>query len=157
MTERSVVHATFVIERSYDAPPARVFAACSDPAAKKRWFVGPENWDKSDYRLDFRVGGEETTSGGAEGGPLHKYWATIRDIVPDRRIVSTYEMAMDDTRTSVSVATVELMAEGNGTRLIFTEQGAYFDGLDKPEWREQGTRDLFDKLGAALARETASA
>jgi uncharacterized protein YndB with AHSA1/START domain len=157
MTERFVVHATFVIERTYEAPPARVFAACSDPATKKRWFVGPENWDKSDYQLDFRVGGHETNSGGAEGGPLHTYRTTIQDIVADRRIVSTYEMAMDETRTSVSVATVELMSEGSGRQLIFTEQGAYFDGLDKPEWREQGTRDLFDKLGAELAREPANA
>ena len=32
MTERSVTHATFVIERTYDATPARVFAAWADPA-----------------------------------------------------------------------------------------------------------------------------
>ena len=32
MTERSVTHATFVVERSYDASPARVFAAFAEPA-----------------------------------------------------------------------------------------------------------------------------
>jgi uncharacterized protein YndB with AHSA1/START domain len=42
VTDRSVTHATFVVERSYDAPPARVFAAWADPEAKARWFASPE-------------------------------------------------------------------------------------------------------------------
>jgi uncharacterized protein YndB with AHSA1/START domain len=157
MTDRSVTHASFVIERTYDAPPARVVAACSDPAIKKRWFVGPENWERSDYQLDFRVGGQETNSGGAEGGPTFTYRATIQDIVPDERIVSTYEMAMDGKRISVSVATLELAPEGSGTKLILTEQDAFLDGLDKVEFREQGTKELLDKLGALLAKEPANA
>jgi uncharacterized protein YndB with AHSA1/START domain len=36
MTDRSVTHSTFVVERSYDASPARVFAAWADPGAKAR-------------------------------------------------------------------------------------------------------------------------
>jgi hypothetical protein len=41
VTERSVTHDTFVVERSYPASPARVFAAWADPAAKARWFASP--------------------------------------------------------------------------------------------------------------------
>ena len=33
MTDRSVVHATFAIERFYDAPPSQVFAALQRAAA----------------------------------------------------------------------------------------------------------------------------
>ena len=44
MTDRSVTHSTFVVERSYDASPARVFAAWADPGAKARWFASPEEW-----------------------------------------------------------------------------------------------------------------
>ena len=157
MTDRTVTHASFAIERTYDATPARVFEACSDPAIKKRWFVGPDNWDSSDYQLDFRVGGEETVTGGAEGGPIFAYRATIQDIVTNQRIVSTYEMAMDGKRISVSVATVEVTPEGSGTRLTLTEQDAFLDGLDNVEAREHGTRELLDNLGALLARETAHA
>jgi uncharacterized protein YndB with AHSA1/START domain len=144
MTERSVVHATFVVERTYDALPARVFAAFADPAAKAVWFGG------SDHEIDFRVGGKEVNRGGPEGGPTFVFAATYRDIVPDNRIVYEYDMYAGDDRISVSLATVELRPTGRGTRLVFTEQAAFLDGLDTPEQREKGTGDLLDALGATL-------
>ena len=45
MEERSVIHHTFVIERSYAAQPERVFAAFADPAKKRRWFAEGEHHD----------------------------------------------------------------------------------------------------------------
>jgi len=57
----------------------------------------------------------------------------------------------------MSLPAVEFMPTGNGTRLIFTEQGAFLDGDDTAAQREQGTRDLLDALGAALRREVANA
>jgi uncharacterized protein YndB with AHSA1/START domain len=85
--------ATFVIERDYDAPPARAFAAWASPQAKARWFAGPDEWEKSEHKLDFRVGGRESISGGPKGGPVHHYNATYHDIVPNARIVLAYEHA----------------------------------------------------------------
>jgi uncharacterized protein YndB with AHSA1/START domain len=150
MTERSVTHATLAIERTYDATPARVFAAWADPAAKARWFAGPEGWESGGYELDFRVGGKECAVGGPPGGPIHRYDARYYDIVPDERIVYSYEMHTDDTRISVSLATVEFKPAGVGTRLIVTEQGAFLDGYDTPALREQGTIDLLDALAEEL-------
>jgi uncharacterized protein YndB with AHSA1/START domain len=151
MTERSVTHATFVVERTYDATPARVFTAFADPAIKARWFGIP-----AAYELDFRVGGREVNRGGPPGGPVYTYDARYQDIVPNERIVFTYDMHMGEARISVSLATVELKPAGNGTRLIFTEQGAFLDGLDIPAQREHGTGELFDALGAELRRSTPS-
>ena len=152
MTERSVTHATFAIERTYDAAPARVFAAWADPAAKARWFAGPDERKGGGHELDFRVGGREHVAGGPPGGPVYTFNGLYQDIVPNERIISTYEMHMDETRISVSLATVELKPAGAGTRLIYTEQGAFLDGYDNPAQREQGTRDLLDALGAELVR-----
>jgi uncharacterized protein YndB with AHSA1/START domain len=155
MTKRSTHHATFVIERTYAASPARVFNAWAEPDAKARWFVGPEGWKESGYELDFRVGGSERVAGGPPGGPVHTYEARYHDIVPDERIVSTYDMYLDDTRISVSLATVEFKPAGAGTRLVYTEQGAFLDGHDIPAQREHGTRELLDNLEAALRGEAA--
>jgi uncharacterized protein YndB with AHSA1/START domain len=152
MSERSVKHATFVIERSYDASPARVFAAWATPAAKGKWFVGPDEWEKSNHELDFRVGGRERVRGGPKGGPVHAYDACYQDIVPNERIISTYDMHLDDKRISVSLATIEFKPVGGGTRLIYTEQGVFLDGYDDPAAREHGTRALLDNLEAMLKR-----
>ncbi len=157
MTDRSVTHATFVIERDYDASPARVFAAWADPTVKARWFVGPDESVKAAHELDFRVGGRERISGGPKGGPVFTFDARYQDIVPDQRIVSTYDMYLEDTRISVSLATVELRAAGAGTRLVYTEQGAFLDGHDTPQSRERGTRELLDALGTELQRQHANA
>jgi uncharacterized protein YndB with AHSA1/START domain len=157
MAERSVTHATFVIERIYEASPARVFAAWANPAAKARWFAGPDDWEAGAYELDFRVGGRERAGGGPPGGPVHTFEARYQDIVPDQRIVCTYDMHLDETRISVSLATVEFKPVGAGTRLIYTEQAAFLDGYDNPAQREQGTRDLLDALDAELNRQSAIA
>jgi uncharacterized protein YndB with AHSA1/START domain len=152
MTERSVTHATFCIERVYDAQPARVFAAWADPKAKAAWFTGQAS---PDYSLDFRVGGREVTRGGSPGGAVYGYEATYQDIVTDQRIVYAYVMDKDGARISASVTTVEFEPAGGGTRVRLTEQGVYLDGGDKPEIRQGGIEAQFDALGAALSRANA--
>jgi uncharacterized protein YndB with AHSA1/START domain len=150
MTERSTEHATFVVERTYDAAPSRVFAAWAEPAAKQRWFSGPDGWDQPEYSLDFRIGGREISRVGTTGEPTYTYDAYYHDIVRNERIVYAYTMDRDDTRISVSVATVEFEPAGTGTRLIFTEQDVFLDGHDKVEYREQGTKSLLNGLDEAL-------
>jgi uncharacterized protein YndB with AHSA1/START domain len=151
MTERSVTHSTFVIERVYSAAPARVFNSFADPNAKAKWFGGPPDWDQGKVEMDFRVGGREVNDGGPKGGPWSTFNALYQDIVPDERIIYTYEMTLDGKRISVSVATIEFRPEGSGTRLKLTEQGVYLDGFDNPDLREKGTRDLLEALGKSLA------
>jgi uncharacterized protein YndB with AHSA1/START domain len=148
MTERSVKHATFAIERTYDASPARVFAAWAQPESKARWFLEAD----AEFELDFRVGGREFSRGGLPDGSVYTFEGRYQDIVPDERIVYAYDMHLDDRRISVSLATVELKPDGERTRLVFTEQGAFLDGLDTPELREQGTGSLLEALAEELRR-----
>jgi uncharacterized protein YndB with AHSA1/START domain len=152
MSERSATHATFAIERTYDAPPARVFAAWASEAAKSQWFGSGGG---GEHELDFRVGGSEHLRAQMESD-VYTYDAVYEDIVQDERIVYTYNMHRNGERMSVSVTTVELRAAREGTDLRYTEQGVFLDGIDKPELREHGTNELLDKLAAALAREAAA-
>jgi len=146
--DRNATHATFTLERSYPAPPARVFAAWADPAAKARWFApGPG----AGHQLDFRVGGREVATGGPEGGPLMTFETLYRDIVPEQRIVYTSTLSAGADLMTVSLTTVEFTpGEGGGTRLVLTEQGAFLDGQEQPAWREQGTADQLEALAAEL-------
>jgi uncharacterized protein YndB with AHSA1/START domain len=143
---RTVTHATFKIERTYAASPARVFRAHADEAVKRRWFVEGEGWEVQHYALDFRVGGLETSRFNFRGGPPMTNDTIFMDIVPERRIVFSYWMTMGGNPISASLATVELEPVGDGTRLIFTEQGAYLDGHDDIAGREQGSRWLLEQL-----------
>jgi uncharacterized protein YndB with AHSA1/START domain len=152
MPERSVTHHTFSLDRSYDVPPSRVFAAWADQTEKRRWWAGGDD----SLELDFQIGGREVSEGTVED-MRYRYEAVYQDIVPDERIIYTYEMHLNDTRTSVSVATVELKADGDGTKLTFTEQGAFLDGLDSGELRENGTGSLLGFLDSYLAGDRTSA
>jgi uncharacterized protein YndB with AHSA1/START domain len=153
MPERSVVHSTFTIERTYDRPPARVFAAWADPALKGRWFGGGTDDKPIDLDMEFRVGGRERDRN--EAG----YEASYHEIVPDERIVFTYDLSFGGPLVSVSLATVEFHATGGGagTELTYTEHGAFFDGLDDPELRKNGTGGMLDELGRWLERQAATA
>jgi uncharacterized protein YndB with AHSA1/START domain len=154
------VHSTFTIERTYPAPPARVFAAFADPALKRRWLLDGKGLADESYSAEFHVGGFEksrfTFTGGSPGGPPPGTTmgndTVYLDIVPDRRIVFAYTMLVGDYRMSSSLATVELFPSGNGgTRLLFTEQAAFFDRSDGPQLREAGWRDLLSEVEEALA------
>jgi uncharacterized protein YndB with AHSA1/START domain len=151
MSGRSVEHATFVVERKYEASPERAFAAWADPEAKARWYVDSD----AQLELDFRVGGRESSQGIAPDGSAYSYEALFQDIVPAERIVYTYEMLLQETRISVSLATVEFTLVGDGdTRLVFTEQGAFLDGHESPARRAEGMGGLLDALGEELQSET---
>ena len=155
----TTTHASFVIERRYDAAPQRVFAAWANPVAKRAWFVEGEGWDIQSYELDFREGGRETCHfrflKGEEifGKPtMMSNETVINEIVPNERIVFTYSMDRDGVRFSVSLASVEMSAAGSGTRLMFTEHAAFFDGADGVKMREAGWQELLKNLGAFLAK-----
>jgi uncharacterized protein YndB with AHSA1/START domain len=150
MTLSTVTHDTFAIERTYGAPVAEVFRAWADPMLKARWFAGSAEALGAGYELDFRVGGREVNRGGPPGGPVYTFESEFRDIVPEQRIVYTNEMYADESRISVSVATVLFRSQDARTQLVFTEQGVFLDGHDTVAQREEGTRSLLDSLAAIL-------
>lgn len=149
MTDRSIAHGTFVLERNYPASPARVFRAWADPAIKQRWFGDGSGTQE----FDFREGGRELAKSGSGEGEF-VFDVRYEDIVENNRIIYTYYMTMGGKRISVSVAAIELFAAGSGTRMTVTEHGCFLDGLDNKDQRQRGTEGLLDALGAELARQS---
>jgi uncharacterized protein YndB with AHSA1/START domain len=159
MEHRPVIHSTFVIERSYPSKPERVFAALTDPAKKRRWFgEGGDHHDVDHYELDSRVGGKEQLKLRFKAGDSPVAGMSCvndgyyLDIIPDQRVVMASSMTIGGRCISASLVTFELVSSEAGTDLIFTHQGAFFEGADGPVMREAGWRELLENLSAELTR-----
>jgi len=152
MNREPAVFDTFDIVRTYKASPERVFTAWADPAQKRRWFVEGERWTIDSYETDFREGGVERSIFRFDDGPVITNDTVFHDIVPNRRIVSSYSMTMAGKRFSVSLSTLEFEPDpsSSGTRLRYTEQAAFFEGADGAKGRREGCAELLEKLAAEL-------
>ena len=153
-----LAHGMFTIERRYDASPERVFQAWSDPVAFRRWFVEAPGATIYDWAHDFRVGGHGggRYRFGGEDSDVGFNETVFLDIVEARRIILSYVMGREPgtgkRRDSASLATIELVADGPRTRLIYTEQGAYFgdDGGAHIPLREEGCAEMLENLAREL-------
>lgn len=154
--EHTVIHNTFVLERTYPTTAERVFEAFSDPAKKKRWYAeGSERHDAEEFMMDFRVGGSECTRYRFKEGTPFPGLAFINDgtyldIVTNQRVVMASAMVIGDRRISASLVTVELLPAGSGTNLVLTHQGAFFKGSDGPQMREEGWRKLLERMAQTI-------
>lgn len=146
----SIAHGSFRIERTYPQTPAQVFHAFADKEMVRLWRIEDPHCVVHEFSFDFRVGGSEVSRFSFGGGPEIRLDAQFQEIVPSQRIVFTYRMAMGASPMSVSLTTVELHPSGKGTRLVFVEHGAFFDGVDSAKGREEGARGLLEKLAAFL-------
>ena len=151
MTQRSVTHAIFTIERTYPHPVQRVFDAFATEEGKTKWFFGaPGEWDLLQRSFDFREGGQERLEGRWSTGRVSDFQARYLDIIPGERIVYVYEMRIDGTKISASLASLEFKAKAGGTELKVTEQGAFLDGYDDAGSREAGTAILLEQVALSL-------
>jgi uncharacterized protein YndB with AHSA1/START domain len=150
--QRSITHGSFTLERTFpNETPARVFAAFT-PQGKAKWFGGPpDEWQELKNEFEFRVGGRELVIGKHKSGVVSTFDCRYYDILDNERLVYAYEMHLGDAKISVSLATIELKAEGTSTRLTMHEDGAYLDGYDDNGGRMRGTEGLLDQLVAAVA------
>jgi uncharacterized protein YndB with AHSA1/START domain len=147
----TIHHGQFTLERTYRATPERVYAAWSEVGARSQWFIGPEGWREMRREMDFRVGGRELVEGRKGDGRVSLYTARFHALIAARHIVFVYDMHLDEVHHSTSLATVELIAVAEGTRLRFNEQVAFLDGTTDAHGREHGTAVLLDRLSTYLA------
>jgi uncharacterized protein YndB with AHSA1/START domain len=164
MKDLKITHSSFTIEKHYRHAPEKVFDVFKDPAKKRRWMGGENNPNSAarknhgddfeiiSFEMKFSVDEFERWKFRVPGGELMRNDTRYHLIVPNRIIVFVYTMDIGDHRMSSSQNTVEFIKDGNGTKLIFTEQGVYFDGPEAAQGREQGTRDLLENLGEELDR-----
>lgn len=152
----SVAHDGFKIEKLVPQRPEKVFKAFSDPELKKKWFSPDDETERIQKEADFRVGGKDVSEFPVKheaipgGGFLCRNTTYYLDIVENHRIVFSYSMAANGKPFSASLLTVQLIAQGDGTNIVLTEQGAYFENSDGVTMREEGWQSLMDRLAAVL-------
>ncbi len=150
MTADRLFFGAFTLERRYDATPARVFRAFTDREIKQGWLGCEEVTAPVIERLDFRPGGREVSRGAGPDGAEHLFEGSYLDIVDGRRFVFAFVMHVGGKKVSASIASVEVLPDAGGSRLVFNEQGVYF-GEDGWAEREEGTAWGLDQLARWLA------
>jgi uncharacterized protein YndB with AHSA1/START domain len=147
-------------ERRYDASPAEVWSALTDPKRLARWLA--------DAELDLRVGGDYVLrfTGEDEG---QKTTGTVLAVEPERLLELTWLYPGEED----TVLRVELRPDGDGTILVLDHRGlpieaapgygggwqAHLEALEshlaaggQPDWwrRYQELRPLYEAQEAAL-------
>lgn len=135
-----------VLRRRYQVTPAEVFTACTRPDLLARW-LGPNEYDAFDVEVDLRVGGRFAFRMRGADGVLGAQ-GIYQEIVPDQRIVLTWQWiegsASNPPDRVVSLVTIELLEDGDGTRLTLIHAGL----PDQKQVSDHalGWREALDKL-----------
>lgn len=161
MEEPKVVHATFVVERSFARPPSVVFRALSEPEKVRRW-MGPDSSSTVlEFQCDVREGGSQVVR--YRMGPQSPLPGVVitnegrfQCVVPDERIVTSSTMRRNEWMFSASLVTFELLPAAQGTDMILTHQGAFFQGADGPSMRKRGWEVLVDRLADVVTGDAAT-
>jgi uncharacterized protein YndB with AHSA1/START domain len=137
---------SLTLKRRLNAPPAKVYAAWTDPAQIKRWF-GPAPVEIVSTSADVRVGGRYRIVGRSPDGEEHDVGGAYREVVPNEKLVFTW--AWRSTPERESLVTVTLKADEGGTILTLTHE-QFFDEPARDRHRMGWTASL-DKLEAYFA------
>jgi uncharacterized protein YndB with AHSA1/START domain len=142
----SITHATIVMERIYNASPARVFDAWADVEARKRWSAPADDITILYEEADFREGGRDVSRCIEPGTADYVAQVVYLDVRRNQRIVFAEDVRHGPKRVSAALISMELEAKGASTRLLLTMQIASFDGAEMERGYHFGWNAALDNL-----------
>lgn len=118
-----------VVTRMFDAPPAMVFRAWSQPELFRQWWMPKSVKGVSlvSCDMDVRTGGKYRLEFAAEGAGTMAFYGKYLDVVPNERIVWTN----DESDEEGAVTTVTFEDRGGKTLLTFHEIYPSKEGCDE--------------------------
>jgi uncharacterized protein YndB with AHSA1/START domain len=117
MTTKPGEKTSLQIKRFINAPPARVYAAWTDPAQLKQWW-GPEGVQIQSLVADARTGGKYRWDLINREGEEMSVFGEYRELIPGKKIVFTWKWDDDDVwENRNSIVTVELSDRDGGTEV----------------------------------------
>ena len=145
-TTAAATRPSLTLKRRLSAPPAKVYAAWTDPEKIMQWF-GPEGVAMVSAESDPRVGGRYRFIARAPDGELHNVSGEYREVVPNQKLVFTWSWISTPER--VSLVTVALKPDGDGTMLTLTHE-QFFDEAARDR-HQYGWTGAIDKLERFVA------
>ena len=139
------------ITREFDAPPARVFAAWTEPALVVRW-LGPRDRTTEVERYDAVTGGSYRYVH-RRGEDEQWFRGCFHDVRPGELLVQTF--TWEGMPDHVALETMRFVNLGGGrTRIESTSLVDSFESRDAfvASGMEHGIRESYDKLDELLAR-----
>jgi len=139
------------IIREFDAPPAKVFRAHTDPGLVAQW-TGPRSLEMRIEHYDCRTGGSYRyvmTRDGDEFG----FHGCFHEVRPAEVIVQTFTFEGQPDSVALERMVFEDLGDGR-TRLTGTSLVDSFEGRDAfvASGMEQGVREGYERLDELLAR-----
>ena len=148
MNEKTAEKTSLEIKRFINAPPARVYAAWTDPAQLRQWF-GPENVRTRNITADVRVGGKYRWDVINQEGEEWAAFGEYRELAPGKKIVFTWQWDDDEAwENRTSAVTVEFFESGGGTELRLKHE--QLPSAESRDRHNQGWNSLLDRLVAFL-------
>lgn len=142
-----VTRPSLTLRRRLNAPPAKVFAAWTDPEKIVRWFGRADaRPDSFQADIDARPGGRFRVSFSTDD-EYYEVGGVYRKVVPNERL--EFSWAWHSTPERESQVTVVLKPDGDGTLLMLTHE-QLFDQAAR-DGHERGWLGCLDKLEKIFA------
>jgi len=137
---------TLRLERTFQAPAARVFEAWTSEEVLRRWWHAGHDWETTAAEVDLRVGGTvRVVMRDPHKDVEHGGGGTYTEVEPPTRLAFTWTWDDDARRTLIEVD----FEESDG---VTTVRFAHSDLWDEEAVRshEDGWTKLFDNLAREL-------
>jgi uncharacterized protein YndB with AHSA1/START domain len=149
MSTQAAVRPSLTLKRRFKAPPAKVFAAWTDPEKMKRW-MGPGEIKAVRAESDARVGGHYRVLMETPGGEKHDVGGVYREVIANEKLVFTWAWTVaPPDEPHESLVTVLLKPDGGGTLLILTHEHLFDE--ESRAGHEQGWIGSLEKLEQLVA------
>ena len=142
-----VTKPSLTVKRRLNAPPAKVYAAWTDPEKIARWFA-PANAKTGSVQadIDARTGGRFRISFSTDD-EYYEVGGVYREVAPNQRLV--FSWAWHSTPERESQVTISLKPDGHGTLLTLHHE-QFFDSAARDS-HERGWTGMLDKLEKYIA------
>jgi uncharacterized protein YndB with AHSA1/START domain len=146
MAVQTATKPSLTLKRRIKAPPAKVFAAWTDPEKVKGW-MGPGEVKVLKVECEPRVGGRYRWLMQSPAGEEHDVSGIYREFVPNQKLVFTWAWKTMPERESL--VTVEIRPDGDGSLLTLTHE-QFFDE-EARDRHQSGWTSALDKMEMLFA------